>query len=341
LLISGPEQSVDIDVHGCEFRLTGRGSPAFENLVDDFRFFVCAHAENPLTVELVTEHPPYDAVPNRTATIYTPRNVSFTLGGDTYIDYGGRALAIWHRDRQLFQIYTQDPDIQYEAGYLFLLSRIGEYLDNRHMHRIHAMAMSVNDRAVLAIMPMGGGKSTLCSALWKYPEYHMLSDDSPFISADGRVHAFPLRLGLLPGSASDIPVEYQRTIRRMEFGPKLLISYEYFRARVKPSATPGIVFLGRRTMAAECCIEPAGAWEQFKFITANCVVGLGLFQGVEFVLTHSPLQLASKASVVWSRMRVARKLFSLSQVYRLILGRDQELNAATIRSFVADRLAGN
>jgi hypothetical protein len=70
----------------------------------------------------------------------------------------------------------------------------------------------------------------------------------------------------------------------------------------------------------------------------NCVVGLGLFQGLEFVLSHSPLELLSKAGVAWSRLRVARKLFSQSQVYHLTLGRNQELNAATVRAFVNDKL---
>jgi hypothetical protein len=124
----------------------------------------------------------------------------------------------------------------------------------------------------------------------------------------------------------------------MEFGPKVLVSYEYFAQRVKPSADPGIVFIGRRTMAATCGIEPAGAWERFKSLVVNCVVGLGLYQGLEFVLTHSPLELAAKTGVGFSRLRIAGKLFSQSQVYILTLGRDQQLNAATGRAFVSDKL---
>lgn len=327
-----------ISVYGCEFRLTGDGASALEHLQNDFRFFSCEQTLNPTTIEIWTEAPSYLNVPESVATTYTPRNVAFTKDGCTYIDYSGRALAVWDRSLRSFRIYSLDDHIQYEAAYLFLLSRIGEYLDQRHTHRIHAMAMSVNGRAVLAILPMGGGKSTLCSALLKFPEFSLLSDDSPFISADGRVHAFPLRLGLLPGSETDVPAEFQRTIRRMEFGPKILVSYEYFASRVKPIADPGIVFIGSRTMADVCHIKPAGTWDQFKSIMVNCVVGLGLFQGLEFVLSHSPLELLSKASVAWSRLRVARKLFSQSQVYHLTLGRNQELNAATVRAFVNDKL---
>ncbi|MFC1680796.1 hypothetical protein ACFL1S_03255 [Pseudomonadota bacterium] len=199
-------------------------------------------------------------MPEEIATTYTPRNVSFSRDGRTYIDFSGRALAIRNRRERSFRIYSRDPDVQYEATCLFLLSCIGEFLDTRGMHRVHAMAMSVNGGAVLAILPMVGGKSTLGSALLKYPEFKFLSDDSPFISTDGRVHAFPLRLGLLPGSEHDIPEDQRR------------------------------------------------------------------------------LELLSKTGVAWSRLRNARKLFSQSEFYRLILGRDTELNAATVRNFVQERM---
>lgn len=336
--INDPSNGVHLDVYGCGFHLTGNGTTSLENLANDFKFFTCTESSVPITVDVITGDPPYQDVPDGNATTYTPRNVAFTSKGRTYIDYNGRALAIWDRGDQLFRIVTRDLDIQYEATYLFLLSQIGECLDNKRMHRVHAMAVSVDERAVVVILPMGGGKSTLCSALLKYPEFNLLSDDSPYIAADGRVHAFPLRLGLLPGGEADIPVEYQRTINRMEFGPKILIGYEYFADRVKPSAAPGIVFMGKRTMARDCRIETAGKWAQFKSMTVNCVVGLGLYQGLEFVLTHSPMELASKSRIAWSRMRIARKLFSESRVYELTLGRDQELNAATVRAFVKEKL---
>ena len=73
----------------------------------------------------------------------------------------------------------------------------------------------------------------------------------------------------------------------------------------------------------DCRIEPAGKWAQYKSMLVNCVVGLGLYQGLEFVLTHSPVELLSKTRIAWSRFRVARNLFSRSSVYELTLGRDQ------------------
>jgi hypothetical protein len=291
-----------------------------------------------MTIELRRRDPDYDSVPHRPASVYTPRNISLTEGRRTFIDYSGRALAVYDRDEPSFRITSRETSLLYEATYLFLLSRIGEFLDSRRMHRIHAMALGYKGRAILAILPMGGGKSTLASELLKNPEIDFLSDDSPFISADGRVHAFPLRLGLLPGDEKSHPEEHRRVIDRMEFGPKVLLNYAYFSKRVRPSADPGLVFLGYRSLAPECRIEPAGTSEQYRSMIANCVVGLGLFQGLEFVVRSSAMELASKSRVGISRLRNARQLFRRSQVRRLILGRDREQNARAVIEFVRNHL---
>jgi len=270
--------------------------------------------------------------------VYTPRNVSVSEGNLTYVDYGGRALAIVDWQRRSSDIYSRDPELAYEASYLFLLSRIGEFLDGRRMHRIHAMALCYRGKGVLALLPMGGGKSALTADLLKYPELQFLSDDSPFISADGRLHAFPLRLGLLPGSEQEIPPEYRRVINRMEFGPKVLVDYRYLAHRVVAAADPGIVFLGYRSLGTACRIESAGAAECYRSMITDCVVGLGLCQGLEFLLRSSTAELAGKVGIAASRLAIARRLFRRSQVYRLILGRDREHNSREVMEFVRRRL---
>ena len=154
----------------------------------------------------------------------------------------------------------------------------------------------------------------------------------------GSLLAFPLRLGLMPGSEADVPAEFRRTINRMEFGPKILVHHDMFRNRITPRAEPGIVFLGYRSLASGCRIEPAGLGESYRSMIANCAVGLGLFQGLEFVLRSSPWELAGKARTGWSRLSNARKLFRRSEVYRLILGRNPAENARVVTEFVRGRL---
>jgi len=334
-------QSISYDVYGFQFTVRAdAATDAIAGIDNDFAHFRTAQPlpAAAMEIRLSLSEPPYADVPHKAATVYTPRNIAFSEGQRTYLDYSGHSLAIYDRAQPSFRVYSLNHDVLYEAVYLFLLSRIGEYLDERRLHRIHAMALSYRGRAVLAILPMGGGKSTLVSELLNDPAYEFLSDDSPFIAADGSLRAFPLRLGFLPGGEGSVPPEQLRTINRMEFGPKLLVNYSYFAHRVRPSAEPGIVLLGRRSLSSDCQIETAGWRESHHSMLADCAIGLGLFQGLEFVMRSSPSELASKARIGVSRLRNARRLFARSKVFRVTLGRNKLRNAAVVSALVKREL---
>jgi len=117
-------------VHRVTFQIAGTPGSSLELIANDFAHFADNASGPPLfRIELNEQDPPYHEVPTRPATVYTPRNVGLTEGTRTFVDYSGRALAIWDRGERLFRIYTRDLDLQYEATYLFLLSRLGEELD--------------------------------------------------------------------------------------------------------------------------------------------------------------------------------------------------------------------
>ena len=283
--------------------------------------------------------PPYAEVPPRAATVYTPRNVSFREQGRTYIDYSGRALAILHGGR--LDVYSEDADLLYEVGYLFLLSQVGERLDERHLHRVHALGISLDGKAALVLLPMGGGKSTLVSHLLADERVRFLSDDSPFIDRAGTLHAFPLRIGVLPGSEGSYQPHELRTIQRMEFGPKLLLRHEYFAHRVVASAAPAFVFAGRRSLSEKCVIEPISKLAALRALLPNCVIGLGLFQGMEFVFHRNAGEIGSKAAVALSRLRNCIALVRRSSTLRVVLGRDLENNAETLLAFLQGATAAS
>jgi hypothetical protein len=236
------------------------------------------------------------------------------------VDYQGKGLGIHEPGLRSFRIVSRDPHLLYEASYLFFLSQIGAALLRKRMHRIHALCCSVNGRAVLVLLPMGGGKSTLGDFVLRHPEVKLLSDDSPFVDAAGGVHAFPLHLGLQAGSESGFPEQHRRFINPMEFGPKFLVNYEYLADRVVPFAEPGVVFLGSRTLARDCRIEPASMTAGLRAIVANSVIGLGLFQGIEFIIESSPWELLGKARVGWSRLANCHRLLRRSQIRHLFSG---------------------
>jgi hypothetical protein len=321
-------------VYGYEFELRGSAHQGIEAVAKDFDFFRVSEVRKPSTIEIADEDPPYENLPDAVATVYTPRNISFTQGNLTYIDYSGRGVAIYNRETGDFRISSRDPHLQYEACYLFLISRTAEFLDRQAMHRVHALGISYAGRAALFLLPMGGGKSTLGMHLLTQPGMQMLSDDSPFIDSKGRVYAYPLRLGLLPDLAHTIPPEYIRRIDRMEFGPKLLVDSSYFKEKIASKAEPGMVFVGRRSLRPECTIRPLSFTGALRSMIANCIVGMGLFQGMEFVLREGPWGILSKGGIAFSRLRCSIALIRRSKCYEIVLGRDLAGNAKVVSQFL-------
>lgn len=329
-----PRTSESFDVYGFKFTISGPSDVALSGAWQDFAYFKSEPGADCTSIELIDEIPDYDSVPQVVASVYTPRNVVFKQGHMSFIDYQGRGLAIHDSESDTFSIQSPDPDLRYEAVYLFLLSQIGAYLDSTGLHRVHALAVSIKGRAVLVLLPGGGGKSTLTLELLKHPEVQFLSDDSPFIDRSGHIHAFPLRIGLLLGGEKNIPEEQYRVIERMEFEPKVLLNYEYFAHRVASGAKPGLVLLGSRTMSREGGVYPASFWSGMRAMVANCVVGVGLFQGLEFILNSSPWEIMSRFGLVVSRSRNSLKLIRRSKTYQLRLGRSSESNARAVKECV-------
>lgn len=318
------------DIHGYRVRVECAVREVLDGLADDFAFFASDAVTSAVSVQLVEESPDYTRWADARASVYTPRNVAYRWGEQSVVDYSGRGIGVHDLRTGSFRVSSLDHDLLYEVAYLFLLSQSGEALDENGFHRVHALGVSLNDFAALVLLPMGGGKSTLGSALLGHPHIKLLSDDSPLITRGGRIHAFPLRIGLLPGSESKIPSEQLRKIQRMEFGPKLLVNYKYFADRVTATAQPGLILLGERSLGRECSLLPASRWSTWKAMLANCVVGMGLFQGMEFLFGRGPSEILSKARVAMERARACQSLIRRSRAYHLRLGRDIERNAAVV-----------
>jgi len=336
---AAPAMAAAFSVYGYRFVLTGNCEFAHHGLAEDFGFFAKSSEldERPyVELELVEGTPDYASQPICDASVYTPRNVVYRHEGRRIIDFGGRGLGIYDAVAGRFRMVSEDPHLVYEAAYLFLLSQIGQALGARHLHRLHALAMSYRGHAILVLLPMGGGKSTLGASLLKVSGMSILSDDSPIIDRDGNALAFPLRIGMLKGREHEVPEEHRRLVNRMEFGPKYLVNYSYFASRVADRAKPGIILMGRRTLASEGRVEKASYRTAMQAMTPNMIIGLGLFQGLEYLLERSSREIAGKAGVGWSRLRNAHRLVRSSANFMFHMGRDPEANAQMVME-LADR----
>jgi hypothetical protein len=312
---------------------------------EDFRYFgrVLGPAEEiALTISMRKRPPDYDRVPALTASIYTPRNICYTDGDITYIDYFGRALAVYDRARNHVDVTSDSLSLLHEIPYLTILSRVGDALDRKGLHRLHALAVGREGGAALFLMPSGCGKSTLGLGLMqKGTGLEMVSDDSPLISRSGRVFPFPLRIGVLGAPPPGIPEKFVQHMERMEFAPKYLVSVAAFEESLaRGELRPELVFLAERSLGSGCIIRRTSFLVGYKACIRHMIIGVGIYQGLEFLLRSSALDLVKGLPSILSRAMSAVSLLARGRVYTLRLGRDPGLNVATILEFLGHELKG-
>jgi hypothetical protein len=307
----------------------------------DFAWFVVKDMTTPsvrpdLQIELKLESPPWATLPAIRASVITPRNVTFRNGEVTYVDYFGRGLAVINRGDKTCLMYSPQFDMLREMAYLYLLSTVGQHFDSLGLHRIHALGVAHGGRGMLLLLPSGGGKSTMSLELLGQDDFTLLSEDTPLIDRKGMMHPFPLRLGVRGEKAREIPAHLQRTFDRMEFDRKTFVDVEFFRERIGSSVPVSMILVGERNLGDVSRIEPLSRRATFNALLKYFIIGLGVYQGLEFLLEKGILDMSSKLGVFASRTRNGIALMRHARAWKIVLGRDQQKNAATLMKFVRE-----
>lgn len=336
--------TVGFDFYGIRVRVECDSAEVVHRVGEDFRYFgqVLGPADEiALTISMRKRPPDYGRLPALTASIYTPRNICYADGDITYIDYFGRALAVYDRARNHVDVTGDGLSLLHEIAYLTILSRVGDALDRKGRHRLHALAVGRAGRAALFLMPSGCGKSTLGLGLMqKGTGLEMVSDDSPLITRSGRVLPFPLRIGVLGAPPPGVPERFIQYMERMEFAPKYLISMAAFEESLaRGELRPELIFLAERMLGSGCTIRRTNFFVGYRACIRHMIVGVGIYQGLEFLLRSSVIDLAKSVPSIISRAISAATLLARGRVYTLHLGRDPDFNAAEILAFLGRELS--
>ncbi|MGH7801652.1 MAG: hypothetical protein ACREOW_13670 [Thermodesulfobacteriota bacterium] len=199
---------------------------------------------------------------------------------------------------------------------------------------MHALGVSYNSRGILLLLPAGGGKSTMALELLRHPGFSLLGEDTPLIDRRGHILPFLLRLGVRPGQDTGIPPQYLRTVQRMEFDPKTLVDIEYFHDRLGKEVEPGFILVGERNLGEVSEIIPLARYQAFNALVKYMVVGLGVYQGMEFLLERGLWELLGKVGVGASRLYNSLRLLARAPAYRFVLGQNAKKNCQTLVDFV-------
>nr|MBP7089095.1 hypothetical protein [Candidatus Omnitrophota bacterium] len=268
--------------------------------------------------------------------IYTPRNICYHWNNLDYIDYYGKGLTIIDKKKNEYTVFGKDLYLCHEIVYLTILSLVGSHLDSRGLHRVHGFGLDLNGKGILVLLPRGGGKTTLLLDILKETNIKLISEDSPLVDRNGRIFPFPIRIGVSASEKpKDIPNQYVYYIERMEFGPKYLIDVTAFKDKIaKESSLPWLILIGIRALGPGSKIMPVSKIKVFREFIKNSVIGLGLYQGMEFILQKSIFELLGKLGLIFSRLKNAFKIILASKTYLFIIGSDKKQNTATLLSFL-------
>jgi hypothetical protein len=318
----------------CRDPLTLRG------IQGDYAFFSNDASAPAVFIEILPEPPDYKNLPSVKAYLYTPRNICYRYKGLSFIDYFGKGLSIIDYHKNTYKVFCADEHLRQEIAFLTILSLIGQYLDAQHLHRVHGLGLEINNKGVFVLLPSGGGKTTLLLELLKNDFIKLLSEDSPLIDTKGRALPFPLRIGVsYEDKPKDIPDEHLHFIQRMEFAPKYTVALDYFKDKISDK-TPLVRYIlcGRRCLGEESYIKPLSKYGTLKEMINNSVVGVGLYQGIEFLMQRGVFELFKKSGLLFSRFRNAAEVVSAAKTYSFVIGCDRRKNAETFLRFCKEQI---
>lgn len=329
--------TTQFDFYGVGVQIDSSDEEFHHSLENDFSYFGAPSVRPHLHIVFERSVPDYDQLPELTCSLATPRNICFGDGRFTYIDYFGQGINIYDKEANECRIITPDVELAHEIAYLTILSRISEALEKQRLHRIHGLGIESGGRGTVILLPSGGGKSTLALSLLRQENpFRLISEDSPLLRPDGCLLPFPLRIGVHPQSVPpDIDPRYTQLDKRIEFSSKINIDIRYFENKICRQPVPAsFLLLGNRTTGRRAQIEEVSKSAALRHVIANSIIGIGLYQGLEFLLQKSLGESARHAGLLFSRAYNNWILLKHTRVYQFLIGRDKSRNYECLRSFL-------
>ena len=310
--------------------------PEIINLIKkDFSYFVCDNYNKQLNINLkiFLEKPNFDIIPIIKATFYHPDFIAYDYKHIRYIDYKQVALSTYDYKNEEGTIWSEDVNLLHEISYLLIHSRVGELLDKKNIHRVHALGFAYKNKGVLILLPQGGGKTTLALELLTNYEIKLLSDDIPLITKN-KILPFPLRIGIEKNQNINIPKDFISNFIRRNFRPKTLIDIEYFKDKISKETTPNLIFIAERENSYNTRIIKISKFKTFIGFLKNCIIGYGLPQVVEYFLTIKFNDIINKFKIIISRTIISIKIINSSKTFKIILGKNIQLNSRFLIDFI-------
>ena len=252
---------------------------------------------------------------------------AWALGNYVRLCMFGKAQVEYDFTNKYCNIYSSDRDISYEIVYLVTLSYLGEAMDRRGWHRIHGFGFVIHEIGGILLAPSGGGKSTLAMELLKKQRAKILSDDTPVITKEGNMLAFPQRIALK--DSPDIQPKHYRQFKRFKFGNKFVVGADFFNPSIAPEAEIQWLILSNKKKSENAKIRQISRffliWPLIKWL----VIGYETPQIWEFFVRPSVCDIVSKANILFSRAGTSLGILTKVKLALFTFSEDP-VNSATV-----------
>ncbi len=201
--------------------------------------------------------------------------------------HGGNQIEDSGNEFRRATLYVKSPSSAYEALYYYILSAVGEALDYRGIHRLHAVAYSSGNAAFCLPRDSMGGKTTRALKILASGTEKLFGDEVIF--TDGvKLFAFPIRLAVRPDIYSEYTHVAAEPFQRSLGGRKYLVRIPQHRVAMESDSFQ---------------LDLAGNSLAFSF---KFLLGLGVPQMREFMIR--PNSIRSLWTIFWLRFSCLRKL---------------------------------
>ncbi len=335
-----------LNFYGCIVKVESAHLKCIENVRRDFSYFFCPQPPlKPLSVTIRLHREPSPQVPAQAKRVLqTKEGVCYEYKRVRYVDYSGKALVRYDFRSEEGAAFSLDENILHEMSYIMILSRVGEMLDRKGIHRIHSVGVSVNGSAAICLLPMGGGKTTLGLELIKEKDCFLLSDEITAIDKSLQVLPFPLRIGV-PATdqvAPEIPARYLRSFLTIAYGPKALIDLEYFIQKVaaEPAKLKAIL-LGERKGLKKPELKRVSKLNALYQVLRNIAFAYQLPQTKAYFFRFNFGYLITFCTILLSRILSGAKIALSVECYRFSLTDEPHENAKVIARFFSEKRERN
>lgn len=337
---------LNLSIHGVSAEILCGQEKILDDLERDFSYFSRPTPDGSALVrlEIKPELPPSAHLPGWPILRWRKARI-VQSGGLRRVDYEGKALLEYDLADESGVLYCAEASLRHELAYLTILSRVGDQLDRRRLHRVHALGFTYRGRGGILLLPSGGGKSRLALELLKLSDFGLLADDIPLLNGDGSsLSAFPLRLGLRGEDWRGIPERHLRVFQRRRFEDKRLVDLDYFREKVLSTAPLNWILLGEPSRGERKNSPPrvivCSRLRASAALLLPLVLGVGTPQILELMLPAPPGSGGTRRLVrnALSRIRAAWGAVSRSRCARFELGDDPRASAKALETALRTNL---